>query len=399
MTHTVIFDDDTPLAPLTDLRPVYRVRTGVATTLERWERHLGARISAAWIPERLRDAESEHAPPLSVNASVAGHDEVLLINGACVLPMNADDLKTGHWICDERGNLLAARLTGEQAQRFLEEHELPSADAATTAGNDPLLHAVSDVIRLRDLAIAHDLEHLAHTSHGTAPASVHIVGEHPVVFAEGCDVWPGVVIDATGGPVLIELGATIRPGVSLIGPCAVLGGATVADHAVIRANTVIGPVCKVGGEVGGTIFQGHANKGHDGYLGDAYVGEWVNLGAGTNNSNLLNTYGSVKAPAHIGADRASTGLTFYGGVIGDHAKTMIGTRLPTGCPIGTGAMCASSTPPMQTTERFLWLTDEGAQRYRWVKFEEVARAVMARRNVTPGKAYIALLRSVWEGSA
>ncbi len=398
MSFTLLFDDDTPLAPLTDLRPVYRVRTGVTTTIERWQSTLSRPIDGVWVPERLAELESELSDG-PVRPDLTDLDDVLLLNGACVLPPAVHALGMGEWIASDQGTLLAARCSGSQAITFLDAGTPPTPTAYSIADDHPIITRVCDVIRLRDPAISLDLHHVAASSAGAIPDGVHLVGDKPVVVSEGALVGLGTVIDATGGSVYIARGATVRPRCTLIGPCAVLEGATVQDGAVIRANTVIGPVCKVGGEVGGTIFQGFSNKGHDGYLGDAFVGEWVNLGAGTNNSNLLNTYGHIKAAPHLGAERESTGLTFFGGVIGDHAKTAIGTRLATGTLIGTGAMCASASSPPSTTERFLWLTDNEPSRYRWARFEEVARAVMARRGVAPSDAYLDTLRALHDGDA
>ena len=137
----------------------------------------------------------------------------------------------------------------------------------------------------------------------------------------------------------------------------------------------------MGGEVGGTVFQGFANKSHEGHLGDSYVGEWVNLGAGTTNSNLLNTYGEVSMRLEPDGSRWRSGRQFLGCILGDHVKTAIGTRIMTGTVIGTGAMVAGSTPPASVVPRFAWVTDDGVRSYRLDKFLDVAGTVMARREL------------------
>ena len=180
----------------------------------------------------------------------------------------------------------------------------------------------------------------------------------------------------------------------ICGPCSVGAGATVLDRALIRPNTVIGPRCKVGGEVGSTIFQGYANKAHDGYLGDSWVGKWANLGAGTVGSNLLNTYGEVTMRTEVDGPRHRTGLRFLGAIIGDHVKTAISTRIMTGSVLGTGAMVATSAPPPDTVRRFAWLTDDGERSYRLGKFLEVMNAVMARRDRIPSRAYAAAVEAL-----
>ena len=151
---------------------------------------------------------------------------------------------------------------------------------------------------------------------------------------------------------------------------------------------------RLGGEIGGTSIVGYSNKAHDGHLGDSIVGEWVNLGAGTDNSNLLNTYSEVPVRLEPDGPRERTGRIFFGSVIGDHVKCAIGTRLMTGTVLGTGAMVARSTPPPSTVRRFAWLTDDGERSYQIGKFVEVARTVMARRSLVPGPAYLERLGSL-----
>jgi hypothetical protein len=173
-----------------------------------------------------------------------------------------------------------------------------------------------------------------------------------------------------------------------------MNGTRIADHATLKANTILGPGCRVGGEVGGTVFQGFSNKSHDGHLGDSWVGSWVNLGAATVNSNLLNTYGEVVMRLEHDGPRLRSGRQFLGCVLGDHVKTAIGTRIMTGTAIGTGAMIATSTPPPSTVARFAWHTDDGVRRYRLEKFLDTARLVMARRDRSLGPAAEARLRAL-----
>jgi UDP-N-acetylglucosamine diphosphorylase/glucosamine-1-phosphate N-acetyltransferase len=207
-------------------------------------------------------------------------------------------------------------------------------------------------------------------------------------------VYPGVTIDVERGPVAVAGHAVLRPGAVVVGPSAIGPYSTVLEHAIIRSNTAIGRRCKVGGEVGGVIFQGFANKAHDGFLGDSWVGEWANLGAGTTNSNLLNTYSEVVAQATCSGARERTGETFLGATIGDHVRTAIGTRIMTGAVVHTGAMWAASKAITGCVGRFAWVTDEGERTYRLGKFLDVARTVMARRDVEPSDAYLARLTTL-----
>jgi UDP-N-acetylglucosamine diphosphorylase/glucosamine-1-phosphate N-acetyltransferase len=184
----------------------------------------------------------------------------------------------------------------------------------------------------------------------------------------------------------------------IVGPAYVGPHSTVLERAVIRANTAIGPWCKVAGEVGGTIFQGYSNKAHDGYLGDSWVGEWVNLGAGTTNSNLLNTYAEVKARATPDGPEEPAGERFVGAFIGDHVKTAIGTRIMTGAVIGTGSMISRSAQVGGCLPGFSWSTDAGRDTYRLDRFIEAVRSVMARRNVEPSPAYLDRVAALHRGA-
>ncbi|RMH29184.1 MAG: hypothetical protein D6693_02435, partial [Planctomycetota bacterium] len=252
-----------------------------------------------------------------------------------------------------------------------------------------LIHRPWDVIRFRDEAIAADLAATlgdpparARTTDARALPGVTVLGDAAVRVSASATVFPGVVLDATGGPVVVADGATVRPGAILIGPVWVGDHSAILEHALIKANTAVGPWCKIAGEVGGAIVQGHSNKAHDGHLGDAWIGEWVNLGAGTVNSNLLNTYGEVAAAAAPHMPREKTGLTFLGCVLGDHVKTAIGTRLMTGTVVGTGSMLASTSAPPTAVGRFAWITDAGATRYKLPRFLDAAERMMKRRGVS-----------------
>ena len=219
-------------------------------------------------------------------------------------------------------------------------------------------------------------------------------GEHPVSIDDSSVVFPGVVFDTHAGPIFIGPDVTIRPNAVLVGPCWVGRGSVISEGAVIRGNTVIGPQCRVGGEVGATIFHGFSNKVHDGYMGDSFVGQWVNIGADTVTSNLLNTYGEISVRLESDAPRRNTGRMFLGSLIGDHVKTAICTRLMTGTVLGTGAMVATTSAPPTSVDRYAWLTDTGSRTYQLDKFLDMARRVMARRQEELSDADESQLRAV-----
>lgn len=185
------------------------------------------------------------------------------------------------------------------------------------------------------------------------------------------------MIDASCGPILLSDRVTIGAGAVLKGPCAIGPCTVIAPLTQIRPGTAIGANCRIGGEVSASIILSHSNKAHEGYLGHSYLGEWVNLGAGTTTSNLKNTYGEVVLK--VGARRVPTGRQFLGSLVGDHSKTGILTRLMTGTYIGYCSMLAASTSPPSSVPSLTFITDAGHAAYRLDKAAEVARRVYQRR--------------------
>jgi len=178
--------------------------------------------------------------------------------------------------------------------------------------------------------------------------------------------------------VLVRRGAQVRAFTRLVGPCAVLENASVLGDRVSACSIGEGSVIR--GEISETVVLGHSNKGHEGFVGHSYLGRWVNLGAGTITSNLKNTYGPVQlwTPAGI----RDTGASKLGSMIGDHAKTGIGTRLTTGTVIGAGANVFGSEMPPKYVPPFSWVDGKQMTEYRLPKFLEIATRAMARRSVT-----------------
>lgn len=390
-----LFDDGKGrLSPLTDLRPAFAVRTGAFTTLDRVEQMLGEadELAGLFVPEHHR-ALVEEAYELPVNKPATGVDSVLLINGRCPLPPgDLSKIKPGtilvehHGDKDQEPGVVLACVKPEVAARIV-NGEVPTSGVTTTKEHH-LLRRPWDIRRFRDACIRHDLAWLIQVAGTQLPPGTLQRGSHPVVIRAGADVWPGVTFDTSQGPVVVAAGAVVRPGVTIIGPTYIGEDSTILDHALIKAHTAIGPRCKIAGEVGGTIFQGLANKAHEGHLGDSWVGEWVNFGAGTNNSNLLNTYAEVISKATSNGSHERTGQTFLGSIVGDHVKFAISTRIMTGAVIHTGAMWAATAPVVGCIDPFTWATDAGISAFRLARFVDTAKVVMARRGVEPSEAYL-----------
>jgi UDP-N-acetylglucosamine diphosphorylase/glucosamine-1-phosphate N-acetyltransferase len=396
MTDFITFDDGQgTFGPLTDLRPAVHLRTGAVLTEQRQGRRLGGRAVAVWTTSELAEVVAEQAD-IPVNAFPAG-DAHLCVNGrwSALDDLSVPDLGTA-LIDADSGTVIMAHLDAAAARSLCEQGELPAEvdriDAKATMYSTPW-----DVLDQLERALLDDIASCGVPA--MAADQMHVHGTHQVLLHPDATILPGVVADTTAGPVVVHAGAVVRSNASLCGPCVIGPGSIVTDGALIKSCTSIGPHCRVGGEVGGSILQGYSNKSHEGHLGDSILGRWVNLGAGTVNSNLLNTYTEVLIRLAPDARMSRTGRIFMGSIIGDHVKTAIGTRLMTGTVLGTGCMVASSTPPSTSLPPFTWLTDSGASQYRSDKFLDVARAVMARRGMEPGPAETAALRRLCDAAA
>lgn len=360
------------LAPLADLRPPADIRTGAHTT-------------------RQRLAADERLDLLS--APDDAHATILYINARCpLLPDAALALSHGQALVEaSTSHVIAARVEPGRAASF---DPAAAADAAIEHHAPALLHRPWDVIRFRDACIVHDLRTLTRSAPHNVSARFTVDGDASLLRVHPrAHIAPNVVFDTRSGPIIVGE-SEIQASSVLVGPVVIHDHCVVAARSLIKSNTVLGPTCKVGGEVGGTIFQGLANKVHDGHLGDSYVGEWANLGAGTTNSNLLNTYDEVITRVSPRRPNERTGIRYLGAIIGDHAKFAINTRIMTGAVVGTGSMIASSHGVMKSTDRFRWITDERDSLYRFDKFLDVARTVMSRRHITPTDDYTARLKDL-----
>ncbi len=404
MAKAIIFDDGKgQLAPLTDTRAAFDIRTGARTTLERLINELELEISALFTPIRLAELTRDRHPGTNVNPMLpdsADDGGLLLVNGRCPKPLaEIGSLEAGQSLVESStGDVIAHRVAaGRSAREFL--------DALTAQGrvvryeHHALISRPWHVRTFRDDCLMTDLVDMATLSFEPRLPGITFYGEFPISIHRNAKLYPGTILDLEHGPLVIDDGAIVRPGCIIIGPAYIGPHTTVLDRTLIKAHTSIGPSCKVAGEIGGTIFQGFANKAHDGHLGDSFIGEWSNLGAGTTNSNLLNTYGEVVAKATPGGANEKTGQQFLGCIVGDHVKTAICTRIMTGAVIHTGVMYAATAAVNGCLPPMAWVTDEspaGKKFFRFDKFEQIARTVMARRKVEASKAYMQRLREIYQ---
>jgi UDP-N-acetylglucosamine diphosphorylase/glucosamine-1-phosphate N-acetyltransferase len=375
----VFLDDDIAreFEPFALTRPVSELRAGAELIRRRWEIALGLSSSGIIAADHLADFEENGAPPVRRDELAAG---TVVVNARCAISLERADADADAWRCDGRLAALRLRASCPAASveaRFEEWEESPTGTIADVGGW--WLDAVWDLVRhLTDMMSA-DIPLLGATLATEAGGALTRVGAYPVFVDESAAIDPYVVLDATAGPILVRRGAAIHAFSRIVGPC-VIGEDTVVNGGRIAASS-IGETCRVHGELNSTIFVGHANKSHDGFIGHSVLGRWVNLGASTVNSNLKNTYGSVSLWTPSGIKQ--TGMQFLGTFFGDHAKTAIGTRLTTGCVVGAGANLVGGTAA-KVVPPFAWGMD-GAQVFALDRFLVTAERMMARRHVTLGE--------------
>lgn len=399
----VIFEDGGgQWGPITDLRAVFDLRTGALTSKQRIECATGLPTSALWSARTTLHnlIAAQHQLPVNPAAFDA---PVLAVNGRWPGARHADavaKLTLGSALVQRDGQVIAAHLAAQDASTFLNPQgtlgELPAHIRRTTIDDTVLLERPWHILDGLETNLASDLKKIDLPQMNGDDRRVIRFGEHPVYVAEDAVVQPGAIFNSEQGPIVIESGALVGALSVLEGPCYVGRGTTIVCHAHIRPNTVIGPNCKAAGEISFSILHSYSNKAHHGYMGHCLVGQWVNLGAATNVSNLKNTYGTVRVQLECETAPQDTGRTFNGPIIGDMVRTGIGTRLLTGCCVGTGAMIAHSGYVPKYVPRMTFLTDRDACPYQPDKFIATVRNIMSRRHVQLDPALEERLRSMMQ---
>jgi UDP-N-acetylglucosamine diphosphorylase / glucose-1-phosphate thymidylyltransferase / UDP-N-acetylgalactosamine diphosphorylase / glucosamine-1-phosphate N-acetyltransferase / galactosamine-1-phosphate N-acetyltransferase len=380
----LIFDDDQGRwGPMNDLRPVYEFRVGAQTVRETAEALLGRVATTLVVPGRLAAIAQERAAGRAINHLPQTSGPVLAVSARWLGLAGAKELmglSLGEALVQARdGEVIGALMTAGEAQRAITTGDWHLATAIQRIVDlDTVARRPWDILRLLPGSIQSSLERSILPVLTDRPG-VMKHGGYTARVATSARVHPMVVFDCTLGDVVVEDDATIGSFTLLSGPCYIGRGSVIGPHATIRTSTAVGPTCVVSGEVAHSIIDSFTNKAHAGYLGNALVGQWVNLGADTNVSNLKNTYGSVRMQLEPGEEAQDSGQIKLGPVIGDFVRTGIGSRLTTGACIGTGAMLAVSGISPKYVDRFAFLTDGPPDRFDADRFVKAINKAMTRR--------------------
>lgn len=409
----ILFEDPgyRRFGPLTALRPVWDLVIGLETLANRIARRLD-RQPSSWVPrEDMKDLVKEQYGVRATHLPTKG--DVYLVNGRVIGHVPREGLAPDcrHLVWTDGPDVIAARIPAKVARRWLKLPKQNPADFSaqmlvTIWGREMGTPEVEireekgslawwpwDLLRRQGEIIRNSLRRVGDGAiNGDVHHSAILVEESRMHVAEGASVAAGAVINASDAPVIVMEGVRVMPGAVIIGPAVIGPHSTVKVGAKLYGPLTVGPVCKLGGEIEDSIFIGYSNKQHDGFLGHAIVGEWVNLGADTNNSDLKNNYSTVKVVIH--GETIDTGETFFGSLIGDHVKTAINTQLNTGTVIGVGTNVFGAGFPPKTIGAFRWGGAGGFEIYDFEKFRATAELVMARRDRRLTPATLQLMKKL-----
>ncbi|HXH20345.1 MAG TPA: GlmU family protein [Chitinophagales bacterium] len=375
LPNLILFDEPEirgNLQPFTFSRPVADIRVGILTIRQKWELATGLRSSTVTEPYLSKKFPVRHASvDLFVNGSILPDDELLT---------ELSHLKTGE--CLVQGPFLLAAVIEKHEGVFSAEltHKKGKLKACKT---EPMqVRYLWDIFSKNDKAIEQDFAALTARRKSRKPdASNRLIDSSNDIFIEEGAKVHCAMLNAGNGPIYIGRDAEVMEGAMIRGPFALCDHAVVKMGAKIYGATTVGPYSKVGGEIHNSVIFGYSNKAHDGFLGNSVIGEWCNLGADTNNSNLKNNYAPVRVWHYPSASFMNTGLQFCGLFMGDHSKCGINTMFNTGTVVGFSANVFGEGFPRNFVPSFSWGGTHGLTPYRFDKAMETAARMMERRGM------------------
>ncbi|MDD2822415.1 MAG: GlmU family protein, partial [Flavobacterium sp.] len=338
----ILFDGPSrnALLPFTFTRPVADILIGIMTIRQKWEMHLGSTtttLTEEYLSDKFPMVELEEN--VMINASFLP---------TAILVEMVQDLKTNQAIF--KGEEVIAFYTNDEQ----EEVDFDTYEIIEFTDDCITVEHTWDIFSKNDAAIREDFQFL--TEERTSqpiPESVNVIAPENIFIEEGAKL-AFVTLNASSGPIYIGKDSEIMEGTVIRGPFALCENAVVKMAAKIYGATTVGPYSRVGGEINNSVLFAYSNKGHDGFLGNSVLGEWCNIGADSNNSNLKNNYEEVKLWSYETEGFAKTGLQFCGLMMGDHSKCGINTMFNTGTVVGVSANIFGSGFPRNFVPSFSW---------------------------------------------
>ena len=370
------------LLPFTFTRPVADIRIGILTIREKWETYLGSTtttVTEEYLQDKFPMVEMEEN--IMINASFLPN---------AVLSEMVSNLEVNQAIF--KGDEVIAFFTQESQ----EEVDFDTYEIIEFNEECLTVENTWDIFQKNDAAIREDFELLTEDRKSQPiPKSVNVIAPENIFIEEGAKL-EFVTLNASSGPIYIGKDSEIMEGSVIRGPFALCEGAQVKLATKVYGATTVGPHSRIGGEVNNSVLFGYSNKGHDGFLGNSVLGEWCNIGADSNNSNLKNNYEEVKLWSYETENFAKTGLQFCGLMMGDHSKCGINTMFNTGTVVGVSANIFGSGFPRNFVPSFSWGGASGFTTYVTKKAFETTRIVMSRRNIEFDEKEQQILEHVFE---
>jgi len=384
----VVFDDESyrHFFPLTYTRATADLRVGILKLRQRINLFLNNDDNYLIVADYLADIYRERHSDWAIN--YLPDDEVLLVNSRTKISKEMAEkimeLPLDHYLSC-KGSLVAARLEVEEQTLAADQVESLLIGMREEVIEKPVLWEwLWNLIEENGNYIKRDYDSLFYDNDNSydMEMGVTVLDPYNVWIGEEVKIKPGVVIDASSGPVVIDEGALLMPNCVITGPVYIGKKSVIKAGATIYENTSIGPMCKIGGEMEGCIIQGYVNKQHTGFLGHSYIGEWVNLGAGTSNSDLKNNYKPIKVHSIFHEEKIETGMRFLGCLIGDHCKIGINSTINSGSVIGFGCNIYGETMVKDFIPNLRWGESGKLYSYQKDKFFETVALVKERRGLS-----------------
>ena len=374
-----VFEDQrfSDFFPICSTRAVFDIRFGQSTFLERIIKIFPEHSVSLIVRDEFKELVSELHTNIAVNPD--NIEEGLWISSSVIWTRESVELlsdKDTAFMKDDK--LVAANLSSSDAARWISNGGPLKSELESVKFKNIEVYQCNylwDIIKFINQSINDDASELKPVDRLDYPHTNLINPDK--IFINNAKVMPGALINAEKGPVIIDNNAVIYGQTYIEGP-AFIGTDTVIKPLTKIVGSVIGKKCKIGGEVESSVIQGYSNKVHDGHLGDSFLGEWVNLGAGTSNSNLKNNYSSVKIS--LNENLIDTNSLHIGCFIGDHVKTAIGTLINTGTIIGAASMISTYGFPPVNLPPFSWYFNRKKERMDFDKFVSTAQKSKSRRN-------------------
>lgn len=370
------------LLPFTFTRPVADILIGIVTIRQKWEMHLGSTtttLTEEYLSDKYPMVELEEN--IMINASFL--PTPVLVEMICDLRVNQAIFKGE--------DVVAFYTTEDQEGVDFDDYEIIEYE-----GECITVMNTWDIFSKNSEAIQQDFDFItADRVSQPIPASVNVIAPENIFIESGAKL-EFVTLNASTGFIYIGKDAEIMEGSVIRGPFALCENAVVKLATKIYGATTVGPHSRVGGEVNNSVISAYSNKGHDGFLGNAVLGEWCNIGADSNNSNLKNNYEEVKLWSYEKEGFAKTGLQFCGLMMGDHSKCGINTMFNTGTVVGVSANIFGSGFPRNFVPSFSWGGAAGFTTYITTKAIQTAKIVVSRRNLVFDDQEAAILEHVFE---